>query len=227
MRGRIGISPACFSPLPARGWAVGNDLQYHQGQTARGHRTAVPLHQWDMDSCEAFPFEPRLESFCHSLCLFGGGLGCRIGYPRCFDSDRVADALLGRNLVLCHSPSREFIVGSDRGTLYLLRRRMGRGAGLFERKGRVAQVFHLSRDKGDPTSIDFGNVSAGKTSEKKITVKNMGGVPLTLDAIGSVSSPFVRSGGTCTDGKTLVPNATCTLLIEFVPTADGVVHIQF
>jgi len=78
-----------------------------------------------------------------------------------------------------------------------------------------------------PSSIDFGNVSAGKTLEKKITVKNMGGVPLTLDAIGSVSSPFVRSSGTCTDGKTLVPNATCTLLIEFVPMADGLFTSSF
>jgi hypothetical protein len=81
--------------------------------------------------------------------------------------------------------------------------------------------------KVTPSSIDFRNVSAGKTLEEKITVKNMGGVALTLDTIGSVSSPFVRSGGTCTDGKTLVPNATCTLLIEFVPTADGVFTSSF
>ena len=81
--------------------------------------------------------------------------------------------------------------------------------------------------KVTPSSIDFRNVSAGKTLEEKITVKNMGGVALTLDTIGSVSSPFVRSGGTCTDGKTLVPNATCTLLIEFAPTADGVFTSSF
>jgi uncharacterized protein YbdZ (MbtH family) len=72
-----------------------------------------------------------------------------------------------------------------------------------------------------PSSIDFGNVSVGKTSEKRVTVKNMGGVNLTLDTIGSVAAPLVKSGGTCTNGKKLIPNATCTLLIEFAPDADG------
>ncbi len=94
-------------------------------------------------------------------------------------------------------------------------------------KGVLLRYSIFPEIKVTPFSIDFGNVSAGKTLEKKITVKNMGGVPLTLDAIGSVSSPFVRSGGTCTDGKTLVPNATCTLLIEFVPIADGVFTSSF
>jgi hypothetical protein len=94
-------------------------------------------------------------------------------------------------------------------------------------KGVLLRYSIFPEIKVTPFSIDFGNVSAGKTSEEKITVKNMGGVPLTLDTIGSVSSPFVRSGGTCTDKKRLVPNATCTLLIEFVPTADGVFTSSF
>ena len=67
------------------------------------------------------------------------------------------------------------------------------------------------------SSIDFGNVSAGKTSEKKITIQNMGGVNLTIDTIGSVAAPFGRSGGPCTDGQILIPNAACTLLIQFAP----------
>ncbi len=78
-----------------------------------------------------------------------------------------------------------------------------------------------------PSSIDFGNVSAGKTSEKKITIQNMGGVNLTLDTIGSVAAPFVRSGGTCTDGKRLVPNASCTLVVEFMPVANGLFTSSF
>ena len=73
-----------------------------------------------------------------------------------------------------------------------------------------------------PSLIDFGNVSAGKTSEKRITVKNQGGVSLTLDTIGSVVAPFVRSGGSCRDGQILIPNATCTVLVKFVPVADGI-----
>ena len=77
-----------------------------------------------------------------------------------------------------------------------------------------------------PASIDFGNVSAGETFQKKITIKNMGGVPLTLDTIGSVAPPFVR-GGTCTDEKILTPNGTCTLLIDFTPLAGGLFTSSF
>ena len=72
-----------------------------------------------------------------------------------------------------------------------------------------------------PSSIDFGNVSAGKTSEKKITIKNQGGVTLTLDTIGSVAAPFSRSGGSCKDGQILIPNAMCTVLIKYAPLADA------
>ncbi len=68
--------------------------------------------------------------------------------------------------------------------------------------------YSIFPDRNNSSSIDFGNISAGKTSEKRITIKNMGGVNLALDTIGTAAAPLVRSGGTCTNGKKLIPNGT-------------------
>jgi len=65
----------------------------------------------------------------------------------------------------------------------------------------------------------FGAVGVGLTSPTQtMTLTNNGGVTLTISGI-AVSGDFHLASTTC--GAALAPNAACTLLIVFAPTAGG------
>src|SRR5665213_3936265 len=65
----------------------------------------------------------------------------------------------------------------------------------------------------------FGAVGLGLTSPTQtMTLTNNGGVTLTISGI-AVSGDFHLASTTC--GAALAPNAACTLLIVFAPTAGG------
>jgi hypothetical protein len=78
-----------------------------------------------------------------------------------------------------------------------------------------------------PDSIEFGNVPSGGSSEETVTVMNSGDVALTLSTIGSLSGPFSRTGGSCTNGMVLDPGETCTVEVTFAPTTAGVFTSSF
>lgn len=70
-----------------------------------------------------------------------------------------------------------------------------------------------------PNPIDFGFVSVGSSSDKSLIIKNSGNFALTLAGISTLSPPFSESGGTCTNGSTLLPGQSCTLTLSFTPTS--------
>jgi hypothetical protein len=74
-----------------------------------------------------------------------------------------------------------------------------------------------------PLSAGFGNVRVGTSSspDPTVIVRNDGTANLTLGTIGTPSSPFSRTGGSCTNGQTLIPNGSCTIIIEFAPLVQG------
>ncbi len=76
-----------------------------------------------------------------------------------------------------------------------------------------------------PSLQDFGGVASGGTSQRTLTFTNTGGAPtgvITTMITGSDENLFsVVSGGTCTIGQVLQPSATCTLVVQFAPTAIG------
>jgi len=73
----------------------------------------------------------------------------------------------------------------------------------------------------DPPSIDFGKILPGNTSEQIVKITNVGTVILTLGTIGSPSTPFNITGGTCSNNQILGPQESCTLILWFAPTAYG------
>ncbi len=69
--------------------------------------------------------------------------------------------------------------------------------------------------------IDFGSITMGTSSTRKLTISNDGSAPLTiesLDASGSLERPFFIESDLCT-GKTLPPSSECRVDIRFSPTA--------
>jgi hypothetical protein len=75
-----------------------------------------------------------------------------------------------------------------------------------------------------PSSLTWGIVVIGSTSAAKVaTLTNTGTTTLSITSIsvtGGSSAEFPISANTC--GSTLAGGATCTISVEFKPTAEGV-----
>lgn len=73
-----------------------------------------------------------------------------------------------------------------------------------------------------PTSVNFGNVNVGTTSDRTVTVSNVGTADLILGTISVTGTSFSRQGGTCAvNGQTLTPGASCTIIVRFAPGSAG------
>ena len=71
-----------------------------------------------------------------------------------------------------------------------------------------------------PASLSFGTLTVGTTSgAQTLTLTN--NLASTLSLTPSTSGDFSFAGGTC--GATLVAHASCTLLVNFTPTATGAI----
>ena len=71
-----------------------------------------------------------------------------------------------------------------------------------------------------PIAIDFGTVNIGNVSaDQTVTVTNNGAIDLVLGSIGTVNPPFNRAGGTCVDGQVLTASSSCTIIVNFAPSA--------
>ncbi|MFZ3137198.1 MAG: choice-of-anchor D domain-containing protein [Thermodesulfovibrionales bacterium] len=78
-----------------------------------------------------------------------------------------------------------------------------------------------------PTSINFGNVQAGQTSDRVITITSDGTLPLTINTISSPGGPFsILGSSTCVPsvpmpGPPPPPGSTCQITVQFAPTTTG------
>lgn len=72
-----------------------------------------------------------------------------------------------------------------------------------------------------PTRINFNNVSVGNNLDQTITIRNDGAANLIVGTIGLPSFPFAIFGATCTDGMTLAPAMSCSLVVRFAPDTPG------
>lgn len=75
-----------------------------------------------------------------------------------------------------------------------------------------------------PASHDYGDVLTGETSTQSFTVTNNGdsGSEADIDTITPPAGDFSVTGGTCSAGSTtLADGASCTIVLEFAPAADG------
>jgi len=74
-----------------------------------------------------------------------------------------------------------------------------------------------------PSSLSFGDVGVGVTSPvKSVTMKNTGTAALLITSIaiaGTNSTDFLKTATTC--GASLAATATCTISVDFKPSATG------
>ena len=76
--------------------------------------------------------------------------------------------------------------------------------------------------------VNFGNVAAGSSSDRTLTVQNTGDADLQLVTIGAPTSPFTKKAeGTCASGTVLSPGASCTIVLRFAPTTIGAFSSSF
>ncbi|MFZ4720887.1 MAG: choice-of-anchor D domain-containing protein [Ilumatobacteraceae bacterium] len=74
-----------------------------------------------------------------------------------------------------------------------------------------------------PATLDFGTFGQGITTPaQSVTVTNIGGNPAnlnTVEIIGANAADFVATTNSC--GATVASNATCSIAVEFSPSAEG------
>jgi len=92
--------------------------------------------------------------------------------------------------------------------------------GAYEREGAVVPKPDISVS---PTSLDFGDVLIGQSSEQTVTVANNGTGELTLGTIASadpLAQPFAIVSDGCSGG-TIPLGGSCTFTVRFAPTSAG------
>ena len=75
-----------------------------------------------------------------------------------------------------------------------------------------------------PTSLSWNNVTVGTSGGVQLsTLTNNGTATLTISPLPALAAPFAYGGvGTC--GASLAPAGTCTVSVNFSPTATGTFH---
>jgi hypothetical protein len=97
----------------------------------------------------------------------------------------------------------------------------GSGSVTLEGTGTAGPASALSIS---PTSHDFGDVLTGDSATQTFTVSNSGDADsnASIDTITPPTGEFTVSGGTCTAGSTTLSDGeSCTIVLDFAPTADG------
>jgi hypothetical protein len=91
-------------------------------------------------------------------------------------------------------------------------------------RGQSSSVQGSSAVILDRNAIDFGDQVVGETSNpRRVTMTNPGGSPLYVNSIeirGENWRDFAMFEDTCT-GKTIAPNRSCTVDVQFTPTTTG------
>ena len=79
-----------------------------------------------------------------------------------------------------------------------------------------------------PVPDPFPDTAVGETSTAQVTVTNAGlGEAVITLGTGSLAAPFSISAETCTAGPVPVTVGSCTIDIEFAPTAEGAAMASF
>jgi hypothetical protein len=73
-----------------------------------------------------------------------------------------------------------------------------------------------------PAVINFGNVETGTLSgTQTATIQNSGPTTITLGSISGVTGEFSITGGSCHTGFVMNAGGSCTITMEFAPSATG------
>lgn len=68
--------------------------------------------------------------------------------------------------------------------------------------------------------LQFDPAFVGSSSQKTLTVQNVGNTPITMGAVSTISAPFAKKADTCTN-TTLAIGTACQVTVEFLPAGAG------
>jgi len=73
------------------------------------------------------------------------------------------------------------------------------------------------------TAVDFGPLLTNAPAQRTLTLTNSGQASLNFSAIGvsGAQATYFTLGGTCAAGTPLAAGATCTVVVQVLPTASG------
>lgn len=108
------------------------------------------------------------------------------------------------------------VIGAQPGTLSLVSNVAGSPHTVTLSGTGIAGVLTAT-----PSTLAFGNVNVGSTGSEVITLSNTGSDSLTINTIGTLAAPYSVASTTCTLPQTLAVGASCTVTVEFSPTAHG------
>jgi probable HAF family extracellular repeat protein len=78
-----------------------------------------------------------------------------------------------------------------------------------------------------PAKVNLGKVLKGAISERTVSLRNAGTVPLSITGIGTPAPPFSIAGGGCSAPQVLPAGDSCTLVVRFSPATEGPVSSSF
>ncbi len=76
-----------------------------------------------------------------------------------------------------------------------------------------------------PTSHSYGNVVVGQTGSRTFTITNSGDVATTVAVGGNAGGPFTLGTSTCS--APLAAGGSCTIVVNFTPSAAGPISGMF
>lgn len=118
------------------------------------------------------------------------------------------------------SPDISFAFNENTSTAYVIYRDGGGSLALQEVPGITSGAPPvLPQISVLPTTIAFGNLRTGLTTDRTVTVSNTGNGNLSFTSINTSGAPFTVSGGTCAVGTPVAPGGNCTVIVRFAPTA--------
>ena len=78
----------------------------------------------------------------------------------------------------------------------------------------------FARLEVSPPLVTFGGTTVGESLSAGVTVRNVGGAPLTIEAVHLPSAPFTAEDPPAS-GSTIAPGGSVTITVTFKPTATG------
>lgn len=112
--------------------------------------------------------------------------------------------------------------GNRSGTITVNHNAAGGSSAVTVSGTATAPVVLMPSISVSPTTLDFGEVMVGNFADAlPVIVTSVGTAPLVITSLSDLGPNFSVVAGSCAVGAQMAVNASCTLVLRFLPTAEG------